>query len=127
MKTNLSSKIKLDSIPRRYYAPGDEIEAAALTREEKIDTRIYETIAEGSEGIAEHVVHAMDRAVAKKGKFVMAIGAGNSTMSVYSALIDLYKSGKISFKDTVVFNLTEFYNDGATRSEEHTSELQSQR
>lgn len=114
MRTNLSSKIKLDSIPRRYYAPGDEIEAAALTREEKIDTRIYETIAEGSEGIAEHVVHAMDRAVAKKGKFVMAIGAGNSTMSVYSALIDLYKSGKISFKDTVVFNLTEFYNDGAT-------------
>ncbi len=116
MRTNLSSKIKLDSIPRRYYAPGDEIEAAALTREEKIDTRIYETIAEGSEGIAEHVVHAMDRAVAKKGKFVMAIGAGNSTMSVYSALINLYKSGKISFKDTVVFNLTEFYNDGATES-----------
>ncbi|MCH5327266.1 MAG: hypothetical protein J1E29_08715, partial [Duncaniella sp.] len=65
MKTNLSSKIKLDSIPPRYYDPGDEIELAALTREEKIDTKIYETLQEGSEGIAEHVIHALQRAEAK--------------------------------------------------------------
>ena len=114
MRTNLSSKIKLDSIPKRYYAPDDEIEAAALTREEKIDTRIYETVAEGSEGIAQHLINAMKRAEAKKGKFVLGIGAGGSTAPVYSALIDLYKAGKVSFKNTVVYNLTEFYNEGST-------------
>ncbi len=112
MKTNLSSKIQLDSIPRRYYAPGDEIELAALTREEKIDTRIYETVAEGSTDIAMHVVHALERAEAKHGKFVMALGAGNGTAAVYASLIELYKSGKVSFKNTVVFNLAEFYNNG---------------
>ncbi len=111
MRTNLSSKIKLDSIPSRYYAPADEIELAALTRAEKIDTRIYETIAEGSKGIAEHVVHALHRAESKRGKFVMALGAGLSVQSVYTALVELYKSGKVSFKNTVVFNLCDFYSD----------------
>lgn len=43
MKTNLSSQIKLDRVPRRYYAPQGELELAALTREEKIYTRIFET------------------------------------------------------------------------------------
>ena len=40
MKTNLSSQIKLDRIPRRYYDPQGEIELAALTREEKVFTQI---------------------------------------------------------------------------------------
>ena len=31
MKTNLSSQIKLDRIPKRYYAPDGELELAALT------------------------------------------------------------------------------------------------
>lgn len=52
MKTNLSSQIKLDRIPRRYYDPQDEIELAALTREEKIYTRIFETANAGSEYLA---------------------------------------------------------------------------
>ena len=43
MKTNLSSQIKLDRIPRRYYDPQGEIELTALTREEKVFTRIFET------------------------------------------------------------------------------------
>ncbi|MDE6819271.1 MAG: 6-phosphogluconolactonase, partial [Muribaculaceae bacterium] len=117
MRTNLSSKIKLDSIPSRYYAPEDEIELAALTREEKIDTRIYETSAEGAEGIAEHVVHAMERAEAKRGKFVMALGAGNSVSGVYAELVKLHQAGKVSFKNTVVFNLCDFYSeDGESTS-----------
>ena len=47
MKTNLSSQIKLERIPRRYYDPQGEIELAALTREEKIYTRIFETASAG--------------------------------------------------------------------------------
>ena len=48
MKTNLSSQIKLDQIPSRYYDPQGEIELTALTREEKVYTRIFETNVEGS-------------------------------------------------------------------------------
>ena len=42
MKTNLSSQIKLDRIPKRYYAPDGELELAALTRDEKVYTKIFE-------------------------------------------------------------------------------------
>ena len=42
MKTDLSSQIKLDRIPRRYYNPDTEVELTALRRKEKIDTRVFE-------------------------------------------------------------------------------------
>ena len=48
MKTNLSSQIKLDRIPKRYYAPDGELELAALTRDEKVYTKIFE----GSEEVS---------------------------------------------------------------------------
>ena len=51
MKTNLSSQIKLDTIPRRYYAPEGDIERASLTREEKIYTRIFESASEAARKI----------------------------------------------------------------------------
>ena len=43
MKTDLTSQIKLDRVSRRYYSPANEIELAAVTREEKINTMILET------------------------------------------------------------------------------------
>ncbi|MDE5687925.1 MAG: PIG-L family deacetylase [Paramuribaculum sp.] len=109
MKTNLSSQIKLDRIPRRYYDPQDEIELAALTREEKIYTRIFETANAGSEYLAEQMVKAINRNVDAKGKCVIALGAGVSTHSAYAALIDLYKAGKVSFENVIVYSLSEFF------------------
>ena len=53
MKTDLSSQIKLDRIPRRYYNPDTEIELTALRRQEKIDTRVYETANEGADFLAD--------------------------------------------------------------------------
>ena len=109
MKTNLSSQIKLDTIPRRYYAPEGDIERASLTREEKIYTRIFESASEGSVYLAKHVADLINRNVRDKGHCVLALGAGFSTHSVYSSLIDLYREGCVSFKNVIVFNLCEFY------------------
>jgi len=109
MKTNLSSQIKLDQVPRRYFDPQSEIELAALTREEKIYTRIFETVSEGSDYLAAQVVRAIRIANEKKGKCVLALGAGNSTHSVYARLIELYERGEVSFKNCVVFNISEFF------------------
>ena len=55
MKTNLSSQIKLDRIPKRYYAPDGELELAALTRDEKVYTKIFEGSEEGSVYVAHDV------------------------------------------------------------------------
>ncbi len=109
MKTNLSSQIKLDRIPRRYYDPQDEIELAALTRDEKIYTRIFETVEEGSDYLAAQIARIIELNVATKGKCVMALGAGVSTHSAYSTLIRLHKEGKVNFRDVIVYNLAEFF------------------
>ena len=92
MKTNLSSQIKLEVIPRRYYAPEGEIEKAALTREEKIYTRIFETMPEGSLYIAQHAVDLINRKIKEKGKCVIALGTGEDIIPVYSHLIEKYKN-----------------------------------
>ncbi len=109
MKTNLSSQIKLDRISRRYYEPDGEIELAALTREEKLYTRIFETTADGDGYIARKVVETINRTVAEKGRCVLALGAGLSTHSVYASVIELYRKGVVSFENVTVFNISEFF------------------
>ncbi|MDE7407973.1 MAG: 6-phosphogluconolactonase, partial [Muribaculaceae bacterium] len=109
MKTNLSSQIKLDRIPRRYYHPDDEVELAALTREEKIYTKIFETIYEGSDYVASNIVKYINRYVERSGHCTLALGARMSTHSVYQRLIEMYRAGEVSFNNVIVFNLSEFF------------------
>ena len=91
MKTDLSSQIKLDRVARKLYHPDNEIELAALTREEKINTYIFETANDGGEYLAGQIARYINRFVAEKGKCVLALGAGTSTHSAYAALIRMYK------------------------------------
>lgn len=109
MKTNLSSQIKLDQIPRRYYDPKGEVELTELTRQEKVYTRVEETVNEGSAYIARNIVKYIKRNVAEKGKCVLALGAGMNTHSVYAELIKMYKNAEVSFKKVVVFSNSEFF------------------
>ncbi len=109
MKTNLSSQIKLDRIPKRYYDPQGEIEQAALTREEKVYTRIFETVNDGSSYLAQSIVRYIKRYVAEKGKCVMALGAGNGTHSVYAELIKMHNAGEVDFENVIVYNISEFF------------------
>ena len=68
MKTNLSSQIKLDLIPKKYYAPENKLDFASLCREEKVFTKIFETADEGAEHIAKEVVDYIKRTVRQKEK-----------------------------------------------------------
>ncbi|MDE6853571.1 MAG: PIG-L family deacetylase [Muribaculaceae bacterium] len=109
MRTDLSSQIKLDRIPRRYYNPDSEIELAALRRAEKLDTRIFETSNDGADFLASEIVRYIKRYLSLKGKCVMVLGAGTSTHPVYASLIRRYQAGEVDFKDVVVFNISEFF------------------
>lgn len=109
MKTNLSSQISLERIPKRYFAPANDLELAALRREEKIYTRIFENMNDGSAYLARHVVELMRKCIAAKNRCVIALGAGRATHSVYAHLIDMYERGEVSFDRVVVFNLSEFF------------------
>ncbi|MCH5245336.1 MAG: glucosamine-6-phosphate deaminase [Muribaculaceae bacterium] len=109
MKTNLSSQIKLEHIPRRYYQPEGDIELAALTREEHIYTKIFETAGDGNKYMARKIVEIIHKNVAQKGRCVLSLGAGMNTHPVYAELIELHRQGLISFKKVIVFNMCEFF------------------
>lgn len=109
MKPNLSKLIKLDRIPEKYYAPKNEVEKAALCREEKINVDIYESVLDGAREEAVKIAEFINKTVAAKGKCVLSIGAGKAALVVYEHLIKLYQEGKVSFKKVIVFNLNEFY------------------
>lgn len=66
MKANLSSQIKLDLIPKKYYAPENKIEYAALCREEKVFTNITETTEEGVRVLANEVIETIKKTSIKK-------------------------------------------------------------
>lgn len=109
MKTNLSSQIKLDRIPKKYYAPVGEIELASLTRNEKIYTKILESSVEGSDYIANDIAILIQKCVTRKGKCVLALGAGSSVLSTYVRLIELYNQNKVSLENVIVFNISELF------------------
>ena len=109
MRKDLSSQIKLDRIPKRYYNPDSEIEAAALRREEKLNTRVFENVKDGATFLASEMVRYIKRYVGMKGKCVLALGSGLSTHPVYSELIKMYKEGKVNFSNVVIFNISEFF------------------
>ena len=109
MKKDLSSQIKLDRTPRRLYAPENEIELAAIRREEKADTRVFETIDEGSAFAASEIARYIKRYVTAKGRCILALGAGANNHTVYAELIRLYREARVSFKDVIVFNVSEFF------------------
>lgn len=109
MKTDLSSQIKLDRVARHLYSPENDIQLAAVTREEKINTLIFETAAEGSKFIAGKIAEYINRFTASLGKCVLALGAGTSTHGTYAELVEMHRHGLVDFDKVVVFNISEFF------------------
>ena len=109
MKTDLTSQIKLDQIPQRYYRPASELQLAAITREEKIDTRIYENVAAGSQFVAREIARYIRRYTEMKGNCVLALGSGVNTHGAYAELIRLFQAGEVSFANVIVYTLSEFF------------------
>ncbi|MCH5237343.1 MAG: glucosamine-6-phosphate deaminase [Muribaculaceae bacterium] len=109
MKTNLSSKIKLEQIPRRYYDPQDEVELTEITQKEKIYTKIFENAAGGSEYLAETIVKYINRSIENKGKCVMALDSAPSLDGTFSELIRLNSQGAVDFSKVTIVSLCEFY------------------
>ena len=105
----MSSQIKLDFIPKRYYAPENKLDFASLCREEKVFTKIFETADEGAAHIAGELVDYIKKTVRQKGRCVIALGANNGVLPVYAELVNLYKQQQISFENVVFFNLADFY------------------
>ncbi|CAM3778417.1 glucosamine-6-phosphate deaminase [Vibrio aquimaris] len=53
--------------------------------------------------------------------FVLGLPTGGTPLATYNALIDLYKAGKISFKNVVTFNMDEYIGIPADHPESYRS------
>lgn len=109
MKTDLSSQIVLERIPGKFYRPKDALEQTALTRFEKIITKIYESAKEGSVVIAREIAGEIRKKQDEGKSFVMAVTGGHSPRTIFEELVRMHKEEKLSFKNVVLFDVYEFY------------------
>ncbi|MDR2791400.1 MAG: glucosamine-6-phosphate deaminase [Tannerellaceae bacterium] len=109
MKHDLSSQITLTRIPQRYYRPENAFEHLALTRLEKVPTKIYETAERGTVAVAEHIARSIREKQEKGAPFVLAIPGGRSPLPIYRELIRMHKEEGLSLSNVHVFLEYEFY------------------
>ena len=109
MKANLSSKITLTRIPKRYYHPDNAYEQSFLTRYEKTPTFIYDSANECSIFIAKELATQIREKQDLSQNFVLAIPGGRSPQMVLNELIRMHVEEQLSFWNVVVFLLYEFY------------------
>ncbi|MEG1585407.1 MAG: glucosamine-6-phosphate deaminase [Bacteroidales bacterium] len=109
MKTNLSSQIKLDRIPKQYYRPSTAFEHTAITRFEKIFTDIYDSAQEASLEVALEIAQLIRQRQKEFRSCVLALTGGNQAQGVYEELVRMHKEQNLSFSNVIVFNVCEFY------------------
>ena len=61
-----------------------------------------------SRWIAEYIVNRINEKEAAGGRFVLGLPTGSTPLATYAHLIELYKAGKVSFKNVVTFNMDEY-------------------
>ena len=109
MKLNLSSKIVLNQIPEEFYRPATAIERSEITRFEKVPTDIFPTIEEGTIDIANQLETDIKKREQEGRKYVMGVGSGSSLTPIFQELIKRHQTGKLSFKNVVIFNAYEYF------------------
>ncbi len=109
MRLDLSSKIKLERIPKKYYKPDNDFDKFTLTRFEKVPTIIFDEISFAVEKIANDIEREMKEKNAKGNLFILGVSGSNTPQPIYKELIRRHKEEGLSFKNTVIFNTYEFY------------------
>jgi glucosamine-6-phosphate deaminase len=112
---DLSSKISIERTPDRYYRPADVLENLRQTRNEKIQTEIFATEAEGAKSIAQNIAALIREKAQNQQKCVLGLSGGFSPIGVYDELVKLHQNEGLSFANVVVFNVTEFFPVHYTR------------
>jgi glucosamine-6-phosphate deaminase len=109
MRLDLSSKITLERVPKKYYKPDNDFEEYNLARYEKLPVAIYEEPKRAAKKIANESSRELKQSQKEGKQFVLGISGGTSTAPVYEELVKLHKEEGLSFKNVVIFNTYEFY------------------
>jgi len=95
------------SLPKEGGLIEKDLPYGVLHSKEKIFTDIFESEIKGSEYVAKQVVDAINE---KKGeKFTLGLSTGVTPVTLYQKISEMYKEGKVSFKNVEVFSIDEYY------------------
>ena len=84
---------------------------------EKIKANIYDNADAASVIVAEKIVEQINNAANESRSFVLGLATGSTPLGVYRELINRFKQGETSFKNTYTFNLDEYYGIGPEHPE----------
>ena len=73
---------------------------------ERIPAHIYEDEEIASRIIAQKIA---DEINAKNGIYKLGLTTGSSPVSIYKELVNLYKEGKVSFRNVEIYSIDEYY------------------
>ncbi len=73
---------------------------------ERIPAHIHDDAAAAGERLAEMIAHDINDC---RGTFRLGLTTGSSPITLYGSLVDLYKAGKVSFRNVEIFSIDEYY------------------
>ena len=91
-----------------YYEQLEVVEKLERTYEE-LFTNIYDDVEKGSLYIARQIAETIRSKNKSDETCVLGLATGSSPISIYKELVRMHREERLSFKNTVTFNLDEYY------------------
>ncbi len=89
--------------------PSLQNDDAFITRFEKIPVQVFQSAADGSVKVADHIVQLINERKAAGKMVVLGLATGSTPLKLYTELIRLHKEKGVSFANVITFNLDEYY------------------
>jgi len=101
----------------------DNLPKGILHSRERIITDIYPDAAEACERIADTIVEAIKKASGAAHTFKLGISTGRTPIPVFSALVERYKAGDVSFAGVELFSIDEYYQPGLPEAQKRNARM----
>ncbi|MCI1779858.1 MAG: PIG-L family deacetylase [Bacteroidales bacterium] len=88
-------------------------------RFEKLPVKIFEEVPDAAGIIVDEIIRQSRKKALHKNNLVLALGAASACAPVYEAMVNACKAKKLSFKNIVVFTMSEFYPLGKNELQTH--------
>ena len=109
------------TLPREGGLIEKDLPKGILHSRERIQTEIYADATVASRDIADVIIRAI-QALRDSGEdrpFKLGLSTGRTVSSLYTALVEKYRKGEISFADVQVFSIAEYYPIAGIESQSH--------
>lgn len=103
---NKNSKAIIKTVKKIEYKQVGKFEN---TKYEKIHNEVFSDSSNGSKLVANEIASLIKQKQEEGKKCVLGLATGSSPIKVYEELVNLHRSGNLSFNNVITFNLDEYY------------------